>query len=132
MVVEGGSTLAEGSEELQTGLMPCGGQQSSGSLWAGRGEEIKGLVMRVGQTYRNDDVTHTHIESWSDEASDMELLEGYFTTLLHLCFIFAVLAARLGFNLYCGTCTARLKLNFGTQYPLGCNLVFTLKNETWN
>ena len=69
------------------------------------------------------------VEGAVDEASDVELLEGYLTAFFHLCLIFVVLSV---LELVGGSGAAAFNLYFCTEDPFAVELVVASHHKAWN
>ena len=106
--------------------MPSAGDDGGLALWARRAEEVDGLVVRIGETYGDDEMTSTDVELRDDHPSDMKLLQCDLTTFLYFRLVFAV----FGVLQFVGcTCATIFKLNLGTQDPLWRELVVESQYE---
>ena len=120
LVVETRGTLAETTEECQPGLVPSTGNDRGFAFGTHRAEKIRSFVVRIRQSDGHYHVTDTNIKRRMDQAREVKLLNGHFTPLLQLRFVFAVLCS---FQFHSRARTAGLEFDLGTEHPSGRELV---------
>ena len=129
LVVETRGTLAETTEESQTCLVPSAGNDRGFAFGAHGTEEIHRFVVRIGQAYGHNHVADTHIEGGMNQTCDMKLLNGHFTTLLQLGFVFAILGF---FEFEGGSGTTGLEFDLRSHDPFGRKLIIECQDKARN
>ena len=120
LVIETCGFLPEGAVEGQARFVPGAGNERRFAFRTHRSEEVHRFVVRIGQPNRHNHVTYTNIKRRMDQAREVKLLNGHFTTLLQLRFVFAVLCS---FQFHSRARTAGLEFDLGTEHPSGRELV---------
>ena len=71
--------------------MPSAGNDCGFAFGTHRAEKIRSFVVRIRQSDGHYHVTDTDIEGGMYQTGEVKLLNGHFTTLLQLGFVFAIL-----------------------------------------
>ena len=112
--------LTEGAVEGQARFVPGAGNERRFAFRTHRSEEVHRFVVRIGQPNRHNHVTYTNIKRRMDQTREVKLLDGHFTTLLQLRFVFTVLSS---FQFHSRARTAGLEFDLGTEHPSGRELI---------
>ena len=120
LVIETCGFLPEGAVEGQARFVPGAGNERRFAFRTHRSEEVHRFVVRIGQPNRHNHVTYTNIKRRMDQTREVKLLDGHFTTLLQLRFVFTVLSS---FQFHSRARTAGLEFDLGTEHPFRRKLI---------